>query len=302
MPSPRLTTYGFEAEYEVGAPALIQRLAADGYAADGTLHSYHCDCGNCEFNNEQAFRGQTDSSCSGEIISDVFGNDDDNTDTGYWPVQLMEVLADRAVEVDAEPGLRSSFHVHVGIEALNPRERADILWQFIRWEPVLQRIAGARWQDQRADMNTTVRDCTRHAFQDYTDRSYTGSTFSEYIPERDTLMHLLGAQSQADRHSNLNISARRTPTWEFRLWNATRSAWRMELFTGLSVALVDPAVVHNLSTYEPPQRRHRPASGVDSIAEAVGLAGHSRTAELVMRQAEYLDNQAESAPSLLTVL
>lgn len=291
---PFSTTFGCEAEYEVNASNVIARLHEMGVAKYPTLHDYHCSCDGCEFRNGWAFRGQTDSSCSGEIITDVLGMP--GSDGGaYDHVEVFGALSEAAVDVDAEPGLRSAFHVHVGLYDLSHEDRYRALWQFIRWEPVLQEIAGARWSCQRPNMNTTVRDCTRYAFENSTGQSYSTRIIRDFDPEETTMSRLLDAQMESDRHSNLNVSMNRTPTWEFRLWNSTRSAWRMEMFAGLSVALIDPEMVTNLKSLSP-------ADGIDSVALALSDAGHDRTAELVCRQAHYLDSRAGDAPSILTVL
>lgn len=307
---PRLTTYGFEAEFATNAARVIERLHSLGCAGDGTLHGYHCDCEYCQFRNGHAFRGQTDSSCSGEIISDVFGlpdeeyadwNDEDAYEA-YRPADLMARLCAASVEVDAEPGLNSGFHVHVGIQDLNSEPLRNALWQFIRWEPILTRIGGGRWQEQRAGMNTTVRQCTRYEFENWQGAYYSESRIRDAELSNDFLNAILTTQQCADRHSNLNVSARRSPTWEFRLWNSTRSAWRMEMFCGLSVALLDPDVVTALSLLQPPIRRHSPSSGVFDVAGAVAAGGHDATAELVNRQARYLDERAAQAPTVLTLV
>lgn len=308
---PRLATFGFEAEYATNASGVIQHLHAGGYAGTDALHSYHCDCAYCEFHSGYAFRGQTDSSCSGEIISDVMATGEafvfEDGEFEYAPTALMDRLCEAAVEVDAEPGLNSGFHVHVGIDGLGLNALRESLWQFIRWEPVLARIGGGRWQEQRSGMNSTVRQCTSHVFNDWHDADgWTETAIRNVDTDNDDhgefLTQLLYAQQQADRHSNLNISARRAPTWEFRLWNSTRSAWRMEMFCGLSVALLDPDVVAALAHLNPPIRRRLPSSGVFDVAAAVAAGGHEAIAELVNRQATYLDERAAQAPSVLTLV
>lgn len=304
---PRLTTFGVEAEFQIGAADVIQRLNEDGWAGDNRLHGYHCDCEFCDFGNGYPFRGQTDSSCSGEIITDVFGVDPLNGQpfggSTYDHVEMFRLLSNAAVDVDAEPGVNSGLHVHVGIGGLDYFDLCRSLWQIARWEPVLTRIAGGRWSDQREGMNTTLRNVllpnTRRLAPD---GEVNAEFWRNYTPEDCYLDDMLNRSQCSDRHSNLNTGANRAPTWEFRLWNSTRSAWRMEMFSGLSIALMDPEVTAGLAELETPLRRRSPSSGIDNVALACDNAGHSRTAELVSRQAAYLDNRAESAPATLTSL
>lgn len=293
------TTFGFEAEFDVNAAGVIARLYEDGLAGMPTLHGYHCDCEQCAFSNGMAFRGQTDSSCSGEIISDVMGG----CDSDYNAQDMIRALSRTAIDVDAEPGLTSAFHVHVGISHLSFQSMADILWQFTRWETVLMRIAGGRWPNQRQNMNNMVQECIEPQFHCETGKRFTTEVLGSYTPSQTLLESLLRAQQCADRHSNLNVSGRRTPTWEFRLWNATRSAWRMEMFCGLSVALTDLDVIQSLGTQELPDDEVESISaGIDAVAIALDHAGYERISELVLRQAHYLDKRAESAPATLTLL
>lgn len=300
---PRLTTFGFEAEFHQNANAAIAELHALGLAGAPRLHSYHCDCEYCAFGGEWAFRGQTDSSCSGEVISDI-------ANTPREGLAWMKALEAVAIDVDAEPGFNSGFHVHVGHQDLDYSDRAESLWQFIRWEHVLERVAGGRWETQRSGQNRTVRSCLSGLFADVTDRPLNiGSLIGVELNDDDMDIdlprfkrNLLETHMESDRHSNLNIGNRRHPTWEYRLWNSTRVAWRMELFTGLSVALIDPAVASNLAELTPPMRMRSQSSGLSDIALACDDAGHSRTAELVTRQAAYLTDRAATAPAVLTAL
>lgn len=301
---PRLTTFGYEAEFSQNANAVVAELHALGLAGAPRLHGYHCDCDTCVFDGSWAYRGQTDSSCSGEIISDI-------CDMGQRGVEWMKALETVAVDVDAEPGPNSGFHVHVGMADLGVTNRAEILWQFLRWEHILERIAGGRWSHQRDGQNRTVKTCLSYYFNECTRSTLTPGSIlawergvfgSDDDHALDLKRRLVEEHACSDRHSNLNTANRRHPTWEFRLWNSTRVAWRMELFTGLSVALVDPSVVANLGELVPPTRLRLPATGIESVALACDDAGHSRTAELLTKQAEYLTLRAGSAPSVLTAL
>jgi hypothetical protein len=265
------------------------------------LHSYHCDCEHCEFRNGFPFRGQTDSSCSGEIISDIFGPDPE-TGQQYNTIEMLDALCEAAIEVDAEPGSNSGFHVHVGIAGLSSASLRSIWFQLLRWEPTLQRIAGGRWALQRSGMNQSIRQCVAESWSYLYGAGLQPSTEVSPDLSPSAIGELFQAHACADRHSNLNISARRAPTWEFRLWNSTRAAWRMEMFTGLSVALMDPAVADGLAVLRPPQRFRTPGSGISDIALACDNAGHSRVAELLEKQTAYLNDRAATAPAVLTSL
>lgn len=307
---PNLTSFGFEAEFNTNANAVIAHLHRHDYSGDSRLHSYHCDCEYCEFDNGYAFRGQTDSSCSGEVISDICR---DSRQGREW----MDALEAAAIYVDAEPGFNSGFHVHVGMEDAGRDHRAACFYEIVRWEPVLQRIAGGRWAAQRPDMNTTVRNCLNHSYEWLRQRFDEAITTARVLEVEATVTtgvdercgglpelrrYLYEQHLSSDRHSNLNIAVRNHPTWEFRLWNSTRVAWRMEMFAGLSVALVDLNVATNLQELTPPRRMANPATGIADITLALSDAGHDRTAELVQRQSQYLTDRADSAPNVLTAL
>lgn len=303
----RETTYGFESEWQTGAEAVIGRLADLGLAADGRLHGYHCSCESCEFFNGWPFRGQTDSSCSGEIITDVLGVADEGQ-ADYDIETMTKALAKAAIEVDAEPGLNSAFHVHVSVDYLPTEQLRQQLWQFVLWEPVLSRIAGGRWSEQRTGMNTTMRRVLADDFYRYIgeERPSTSGLLrwqDDAVDEWDTFQErILYVAQVSDRHSNLNVGQHRAPTWEFRLWNSTRSAWRMQMFCDLSIALTDATVIEALSELKPPERLRRPSTGIDNVALAVSTGGYDNLAELLQRQAHYLDNRAGEAPSVLTSL
>jgi hypothetical protein len=94
-------------------------------------------------------------------------------------------------------------------------------------------------------------------------------------------------------HSAVVFTQPRRPTWEFRIWNATRSAWRMNMFVGLSWAFTQDGFLTALADRPAPGR---PRPGIERVAEALDDWGESDFSELpewVLRQAHYIDNTDE---------
>lgn len=285
-------TFGLEAEFESNVESLVARLHRDGLTYDSTLHGYHCRCEEaCDFDNGFVFRGQTDSSCGGEVISHVF-----RTEAWDEARDAMLRLQEAAVEVDAEPSLRAGFHVHVGNRPIRLHQ-TDTLWAYLRWEAVLGEVAAAgRFEAVRPFNHRLTSElcdiyleglCDDFEHAPFSLNRSTGAWTQEFRP--DVLAevcddpHLINAVKQAtlefvmegDRHGWVNLATRGHRTWEFRLWNATRSAWRMEMFARLSLLMVNPGALNELLTATP------------SAERLVTLAGHydEDLAALLERQA-----------------
>lgn len=303
---PNLTTFGWEQEFESGAAELTRELYDRELVRDAELHSYHCDCRGCM--GSHPLHAQHDSSCSGEIISRVYAHG--SLDRSAYEVQyhvgateIFPQVQEAAVAVDAEPGYRAGFHVHVGITQLPVEVRADALWAFLKWEPVLQVLASGRYESQRDGMNSSSRSVHNGWLQNLC-RSYgltierggitalmvalEGNDDFGYIKNRT-----LEFNNESDRHSNLNTRTANRQTFEYRLWNSTRSAWRCDLFTRLTVALVDPVVVEDLN--EVPGVARFGNNHAEALTEILAGAGHDRAAELAQRQFDYATRVRENA-------
>jgi hypothetical protein len=219
----------------------------------------------------------------------------------------MATIERLAVEVDAEPGYNSGFHVHVGIGHLSPEQQANCFAAFVRWEHVLTSLARGRFDALRHGQNRSVYDdmasyslfdwlysewqstanMPARSFDSLDDCDNAVTEVDNPLLTRRWRAQMLEIHRHNDRHNNLNVRTRR-PTWEFRLWNSTRSAWRMELFTRLSVALVDHGVALSLLDANP-GRRGRSVSNaqVDRLRSALNHNGHHECADLVTRQRLY---------------
>lgn len=301
-----MRTFGYEAEFERNAGPALRALHDRGHAPTADMHRWHCDCGTCRFGGPgHLFRGQTDSSCSGEIISSVnylrSGNDMANayiqTRDGRVPSRdAWQALQDAAVEFDAEPGTRSGFHVHVGVDHLDEALKIKAVYNLCRWETLLYDLAagslpvGARSENQLYRNNHLIRAQelfdshrrmnTRNGGRRETRDGIVYDTVDDYPLQRaevtDLHTALYRVARDADRHSSLNLRTNHG-TWEYRLWNSTRSAWRMEMFCHMSLALVEPDVI--LAMYE----RDDSDVNLDTF-ESIIREYNSDLAEMIARQ------------------
>lgn len=286
---------------------------------DPEIHGYHCGCPLCDFSEAgPPLMVQRDSTCTGEVISRPMSTWNPSGDSDDWAytVQVLTQLQQAALDVDAEPGHAAGFHVHVmpTDDGFNKSLGAVLLW-----EPVLMRIAAGRFPAQRG-MNRTVRSMfTNGTIWDWAyDSGLPQETLNKFELDRfwahgypratldfpALFQHVneLGLTSKLlrlfrtvhhhnDRHSNFNITTNHG-TVEYRFWNSTRSAWRMEMFCRLSVAMTDQEVAGTLIGLG----GIAPNADVDETwmdgAEAIlrqvfDDAGYHRLAELLERQANY---------------
>lgn len=278
--------FGFEIEFETNAPEVVSYI----YQQDPQtlpmeqMHRYHCDCSYCAFGNHFMLRAQTDSSCSGELISKPFGDMDE-----AMPVMRLIELA--ATEMDGEPGYEAGFHVHVSLDTFSWDQltTSDAFLQFLRWENVLCDIARGRFEDHRETNRVVISDLV-YVMQNFYSR-YVRITenrpmphdphvlLEKIIPKLSTADKevILIQHRDNDRHSNLNVRTR-FDTWEFRLWNSTRVAWRMELWCWLSIAMLTEPVVAKLAEVAEPNE--------DRFLRII-QEWNPRAGELLNRQTEY---------------
>lgn len=305
-------TYGFEAEFTSGARQLIVALNRAGWSSMDQLHPWHCDrpdrrCDHCSFEggNRRGFRGQTDSSCDGEIISPVFGLEDTGDD---FFTEAATALQENAVEVDAEPGRTAGMHVHV-----KPQRRQTfplLLWEFVRWEQAIKILASGPFAEHRQGMNGDVGAYAQTWFEMYGRPSFPRSireatsnimVASNRLVGTDDVDALSSIQIQMhewvagqDRHSNLAFSQRHN-TAELRVWNSTRSAWRMRMFTSVSRLMANPEFLDLLARAELEGEEDRNRGGFRQDTEAnlsrfieLAQSVDPQAAELMERQREFL--------------
>lgn len=278
---------GFEAEFMTNVRSLTSDLRVKRLVGNSDIHHYHCDCDYCDVWEGYPLRVQSDSTCDGEVISKVQEDWDE-------AVELMTELQESAVAVDAEPGHSAGFHVHVDVEHLNSRLRDHVVQTFLLWEPALRVIAGG-YADQMRDGggNSSPREQLRWDVAEFLELE-TGEEFHGTQDQWHTLLRERRESSfpvyqwhrNHDRHNLLNVRTRHN-TFEFRLWNSTRSAWRMELFARLSQAFCDEGF-SSLAFHAPTVPVTRRTNRIPVLARVAREADFGRLAQLLDRQYQYL--------------
>lgn len=239
-------TFGFELEYASGALEALQLVKAAGLTRSDHFHSYHCDCNDCavmdyegEKYNEARDRyeavaiqapdlhAQRDSTADGEFISRILNDWGDLR-------RISAGLTDAAATVGATTSARCGLHVHVD----STDREMDVAIAYLAFERYFTEIIAPGRASQKRDMNTTLMQSYREYLVNRGLESRPGVDPWKDV-SREGLRTTLRAAIQADRHVDLNWSRYRT--WEFRVFNATNAAWRIELACRISVAFVEAA-------------------------------------------------------------
>lgn len=298
---PSTNTFGFEAEFSTPANLIVPALFEMGHLGDIDLHNYTCDCefcsvsvytgdGNVSYNSPDIWplRAKHDSSCGGEIISKVFTDIND-------AVPYFTDLEAAAIQTDTEPGLEAGFHVHVGRNHLSKAARGKLVVAMTLWENTLFDVAAGRWPHNRG-WNMSLTSLMQYCFMDELEMA--GMHEIILVPKnlhklatdiRNTttgnlvFRRIADAHMEVDRHSSMAFSPR-WPTMEFRLWNSTRAAWRMELWCRLSLLFADIDFIDTLLDEWTPD-----LSMSHFFATVCGSNADDRLKELLERQVRYVE-------------
>lgn len=238
MPNPSALTFGFELEYASNARRVVELLYAQGVTKQDHLHRYHCDCNSCAVSPGEVYSErtggyimrqpadihcQTDSTADGEFISRILNDWDDLA-------RIAAALTAAATAADATTSFRCGLHVHVGGFPSDARVAPN----YLAFERYFTEIIAPGRAQQKRDMNSTL----MQSYRQYVADGYTVRHTDAWkdVGRAQINADLLGAIGR-DRHVDLNFS-RNNQTWEFRVFNATNAAWRIELACRLAVAFV----------------------------------------------------------------
>lgn len=252
MSEPSARKFGYELEYASGVNSMLPELHDRGMLGMARPHDYHCSCQDCAYvptNVEvqaddgsgwmmqliepRDLRCQRDSTADGEFITRPL---DDWAEMQSITADLTEVARDRGATTSARCGL----HVHVDSQPGDDdaeRQRKIIPAIYLAFERYFTEIVAPGASVRKRDMNSTLMESARNYVADAYGR-HNNTAWMDM--SRAQIEDLLLAAIGRDRHVDLNWS-RRNSTWEFRVFNATNAAWRIELACRMSVAFIEAA-------------------------------------------------------------
>jgi len=215
-------TFGVEVEYTANADGVAHQLARLDWG-NAERHGYHCDCDSCDSTDPEWWKYQRDSTVEGEFISGVF-------DTNNWPTATLAfgVLSDASLRARAVAGPSAGMHIHVAeVASHTAAQFPTIAAAYLLTERYVLEIVAPGASRAKREMNCTLGEAVRSFASDWGGPL---SALREHGP-----FGLITAAVYRDKHVDLNYSGR-LDTVEFRAYNSTLAAWRMELAARLSVA------------------------------------------------------------------
>lgn len=234
-------TFGYEYEVAGFGLSVLDELVGLGVVSSEYLHDYHCSCQDCRHDNygpraEWLFTAQQDCTVSAEFPSKVLTWGTDQAETAFLSMERAAVRA--GAELDGDSGM----HVHVGKpekervlrddegdgDALNFTTRQATTWRLAR--------IFARYQGELADIAAGGRENVRS----YNTRMSVNS-HDFWTRDLNGAPGPGGARVKDFQGTWLNLR-QASPTYEFRLWNAAKAAWRQRLCVAFSVAMVEAAM------------------------------------------------------------
>lgn len=258
-----MRTFGVECEVADGAGAVLQLMAQRGLAGDSDFHDYHCTCSDCyHFRDGAPFAGQEDCTVDGELISKVLHYGTTEADAAL--MGLAQAMVDGRADQDRTAG----FHVHVEAPR-TPAARVLLYRLFLRYQDNLAELAAGKFGEVR-DYNAPLEVYHLLRFDGPSE-----DQFWNHDPDE------VGEAIQHPHKSSWLAYRPEHGTYEFRLWNATVSEFRMRLAVGVSVALCQ-AADDGVNVTE-----HDPRTLADVLADYLDDA----TFAALLRQSAYADKK-----------
>lgn len=250
--------FGVELEVAAGGGDALAHLVASGYADDDYLHEYHCgrgygDCPQCNPRRSSPdWTAQEDCTADAEFISRILTSHTASADDAI--AGLADALVSGRVEFDSDVGM----HVHVNGEPFRNDAAAIVrLWRL--------------WLNYQTDVSHLARATQRGvrgyaagaAVSDAAILGYRPDVDGFFSADHDEAFEMLTGDGRSGCRTGRWLSGGTgsgTGTFEFRIWNATRSHWRIRLAVYVSAAIALAA----LNGYDA-----SPDSG-DTLLDAIG--------------------------------
>lgn len=226
--------FGMEVEVSSGAGDVLALLHDSGHVRDDYFHDYHCGkgwdtCEACDPHRiDYDWTAQEDCTADGEFVSRILT-------TGVTGDDALANMSDALIRGRAVHDHRVGMHVHTDAGLFVDDVPAIVrMWRmWLTYEDDIATLARGSYSQVR-DYNTPARvrgvlgyghdnDASVAAFYD-ADHDYAYAMLDDYVRYGDRTGRWLSGGTHAG-------------TWEFRIWNASRSLWRMRTAAYVSVGM-----------------------------------------------------------------
>lgn len=232
--------FGVELEVISGGGDVLSHLYSNGHVGDEYLHEYHCGtygggCPDCDpFRESPDWTAQEDCTADAEFISRVLTSHTPEAD------DALAALADALVVGRAEHDRGVGLHVHTDARPFDNNPDALVrLWRlWLCYSNDVAALARGNYGSIRTgeSMNARTTDILGYnATSAEVERFFDSDTTTAYEMLSDTTR----VGPRTSRWLSGGVSS---GTFEFRIWNSTRSLWRIRLAAYVSVAMTQAAL------------------------------------------------------------
>lgn len=240
--APWYRTVGHEAEYAT-KPELANVLLENHLSPPGrTIHAPHCQCVDAD---NYPLHSVDDSSAHGGEYH-IGGNRGVLFGSPAY-MNAVRLLSKHTNELGSAVTRAVGFHTHVGTKDartgvdLTPEQKVELLRIYLTYETQIHTISCGAFSSPRDNHHTPKFLSKRELFY--------GGNSEEWFWKTDA--SIVARAIQWPGKATLNMRTGHG-TIEFRIWNATRSAWRMYLAGGISCAIVEAAAQNRTVGENPP--------------------------------------------------
>lgn len=228
--------FGMEIEVSVGGGDVLSILYEDGHVTDGYLHDYHCSCSSCRhYRSGPDWTAQDDCTADAEFISRILT-------TGPEGDEALAVMSAALIQGRSEHSSEVGMHVHTDAEPFRDDHAAVVrLWRlWLTYEDDIGTLARMS-ADRVRSYNAPCRVQGVLGYESHGREQEMSADF--YTAEHGDAYEMLHSYVKLGNRSGRWLSGGTGEgTWEFRVWNGTRSLWRMRMAVYVSVALTVAAL------------------------------------------------------------
>ena len=226
--------FGIEVEYMGSIPAAVEALRAAGLSSMSGQYGYvgHSD-------TEWVVKADGSVSRGGEMVSPPLNFDD--------PEQRSQVNKAIAAlrSTGATTGEAAGIHIHVDASDLTAEQVACVARTFVKFEDIIYRLATSGWRSLRPGGASYCKPLTQTQITGLSRAKTKAQVYNAYFGRRISeadVRNLHVSHSDAARYYGLNLQSWfYRGTIEFRVFNSSLNADRIQAYIAVCVALVEDA-------------------------------------------------------------